>query len=175
MKMKKSKTEDAISRKYPEGVAMIVSMDEKGRPNAMPAGWYMFTSGDPPMFAVSISPKRYTHELIERSRQFVAAFPSKDQARIVDFCGSCHGNEVNKFDRLSIPTQPAAIVKPPLIEGSVACLECKVVSTHTTGDHTIFVGKIVAGHISARPQKRLYNLGGDGPERFRAVIPEPNG
>ena len=172
--MKRSRIDEAISRKYPEGVAMIVSVDEKGRPNAMPAGWYMFTSGDPPMLAVSISPKRYTHELIQRTQEFVVAFPSKDQGRLVDLCGSYHGDEVDKFDCFSIPTEPAEIVKPPLIEGSVACLECKVVSSLTTGDHTIFAGRIVAGHVSSKPAVRLYNLGGEGPERFRAVVPEPD-
>jgi flavin reductase (DIM6/NTAB) family NADH-FMN oxidoreductase RutF len=171
--MKRSEIDEAISRQYPEGVVMIISTDEKGRPNAMPAGWYMFTSSDPPMLAVSISPKRYTHELIQKTQEFVAAFPSKDQARIVDLCGSYNGGEVDKFDCFSIPTEPADIVKPPLIEGSVACLECEVVSSLTTGDHTIFVGRIVAGHVSARPTERLYNLGGEGPERFRAVVPEP--
>jgi flavin reductase (DIM6/NTAB) family NADH-FMN oxidoreductase RutF len=39
-------------------------------------------------------------------------------------------------------------------------MECRAVSTHLTGDHTIFVGEIVAAHHSTRRLRRLYNLGG---------------
>jgi flavin reductase (DIM6/NTAB) family NADH-FMN oxidoreductase RutF len=169
--LRKATIDDAISKKYPEGVAMIVSIDERGRPNAMPAGWYMFTSGDPPMIAISISPRRFTHELIERTRQFVVAFPSEDQSQVVDACGSCTGSEVEKFDCFSIVTEPSLEVKPPLIAGSVACLECELESSLTTGDHTIFVGRILAGHVSEGPTRRLYNLGGEGIDRFRPVEP----
>jgi len=47
MGMIRSSIEEAISRKYPEAVVMIVSCDEEGRANVMPAGWFMSTSGNP--------------------------------------------------------------------------------------------------------------------------------
>ncbi|MBU7003975.1 MAG: flavin reductase family protein [Theionarchaea archaeon] len=172
--MRESEIKEAISRKYPESVVLVVSVDGRGRPNAMPAGWCMFTSGDPPMIAVSIHPDRYTHELISRTSEFVITFPGEGQANIVELCGSCTGSEVDKFDCFSIPTSPASMVRPPLIEGSVACLECEVESMCSTGDHTIFVGRIVAGHVSEEPAKRLYNLGGDGVERFKPLSPPEN-
>ncbi len=170
--MRKTTIQEAISRKYPEGVVMVVSVDGKGRPNAMPAGWTMFTSGDPPMFAVSIAPKRYTHDLISRTQEFVATFPAEGQAQIVELCGSCSGREVDKFDCFSIQAQPSSVVKPPLIDGSAACLECQVVSSLITGDHTIFAGRIVAGHVSEKPIRRLYNLGGNGIHRFQPLRPD---
>ena len=173
--MRESDIKEAISRKYPEGVVLVVSTDERGRPNAMPAGWSMFTSGDPPMFAVSIHPDRFTHELISKTSEFVVTFPGEDQAGMVELCGSCTGAEVDKFDCFSIPTCPAKSVKPPLIEDSVACLECVVESTLKTGDHTIFAGRIVAGHVSERPIRRLYNLGGEGVDRFKPLVPQEPG
>jgi len=169
--LKESDIKEAISRKYPEAVVLIVSVDERGRPNAMPAGWSMFTSGDPPMLAVSIHPDRFSHELISRTSEFVVTFPGEDQASLVELCGSCTGAEVDKFDCFSIPTSPAIEVKPPLIEGSVACLECIVEVTCRTGDHTIFAGRIVRGHVSEKPTRRLYNLGGEGVDRFRPLKP----
>jgi flavin reductase (DIM6/NTAB) family NADH-FMN oxidoreductase RutF len=173
--LRESEIKEAISRKYPESVVLVVSIDERGRPNAMPAGWSMFTSGDPPMFAVSIKPGRFTHELISRTSEFVVTFPGEGQAQIVELCGSCTGSEVDKFDCFSIPTSPASVVRPPLIEGSAACLECVVESMCKTGDHTIFVGKIVAGQVSEEPTNRIYNLGGEGVERFKPVFPPENG
>ena len=170
--MKQATIKEAISRKYPESVVMIVTCTGRARPNAMPAGWFMFASGNPPMLAVSVAPTRYTHELISKTQQFVITFPSEGQAKLIDLCGSCTGSEHDKFDEFSIPTQPASVVMPPLIEGSVACLECEVVSSIDVGDHTIFVGKIVAAHVSEKPLRRLYNLGGDGMDRFQPLKPD---
>jgi flavin reductase (DIM6/NTAB) family NADH-FMN oxidoreductase RutF len=38
-------------------------------------------------------------------------------------------------------------------------MECRVVGTLRTGDHTVFAGEIVAVHHSTRAARRLYNLG----------------
>jgi len=170
--LKRATIEEAISRKYPEAVVMVVTMDASGRPNAMPAGWCMFTSGNPPMLAVSISPKRHTHRLLSLTGEFVVAFPGEGQEELIEFCGTKSGRDVDKFGELSIRTQPSSLISPPLIEGSVACLECRASSTLETGDHTIFAGRILAAHVSEKPVRRLYNLGGAGPDRYRALVPE---
>jgi flavin reductase (DIM6/NTAB) family NADH-FMN oxidoreductase RutF len=35
----------------------------------------------------------------------------------------------------------------PLIEQALACLECRTVSAHVEGDHTIFVGRVESVHV----------------------------
>ena len=170
--MIRSSIEEAISRKYPEAVVMVVSCDREGRPNVMPAGWFMFTSGNPPMVAVSIAPQRYTHKLISETGEFVITVPSEGQEKMIDQCGSCSGRDVDKFREFDIPVQSAEIVEPPLIEGSVAAFECKKEAALTTGDHTIFSGIIVAAHVSREKRLRVYNLGGGGPESYRALLPK---
>jgi flavin reductase (DIM6/NTAB) family NADH-FMN oxidoreductase RutF len=47
----------------------------------------------------------------------------------------------------------------PLVAGALAHLECRVVAAHAAGDHTIYVGEIVA--LSTRAGRPLvYNQGG---------------
>ena len=41
----------------------------------------------------------------------------------------------------------------PLVAGALAHLECRVVAAHAAGDHTIYVGEIVA--LSARSGRPL--------------------
>ena len=150
---------EAIRRKYPEPVVLVVSCDSEGNPDVMPAGWSMVTSGIPPMLAVSIGHPRYTHKLIEETGEFVLVFPNEETKSLINFTGSCSGRDVDKFAEYGIETLRSKYVKPPLIKDSVACFECKVKGKLVTGDHTIFAGEVLASHLSEKYKDRLYNFG----------------
>ena len=160
---------EAINRKYPEQVVFAVSVDEEGTPDIIVLGWAMPTSGEPPMWAISVGHTRYTHELISKCRQFVLCFPNSDMTEEMLFCGSNSGRDVDKIAETGLKTLPATKVKPPLIDGCVACFECEVEGELVSGDHTIFAGRVVAGHVADDASvKRLYNWGGE----FSAAVPE---
>jgi len=152
----------AWERKYPELIVMVTTISAEGRPNIITLGWAMPTSGDPPMCAISIGIGRYSHDLLQQVPEFVLAFPAEDMEEAMLFCGSQSGRRVDKFKETGLTALPATRVRPPLIGEAVTNLECEVVATLLTGDHTIFVGEIVAAHHSERQVRRLYNLGQTG-------------
>jgi len=152
----------AWERKFPEQVVMATTVSSEGRPNIITLGWAMPTSNDPPLCAISIGLTRFSHELLEQVAEFVLAFPAEDMEAAMLLCGTKSGREVDKFAEAGLTPLPAAAVRPPLIGEAVTNMECKVVSTHLTGDHTIFVGEIAAAHHTTRKVRRLYNLGEDG-------------
>ena len=157
--MRKTDYSEAVKAKFPEPVALAVSFDAKNkRPDIITLGWVMCTSNDPPMLAVSIGHTRHSLETIRKGGEFVLAFPAADQARESLFCGSCSGRDHDKFAECDLEPLPATAVKPPLIEGACANFECKVVASCESGDHTIFVGEVVASHVSDPPKPRLYTL-----------------
>ena len=158
---------EAIRRKYPEPVVLVVSCDREGKPDVMPAGWSMVTSGTPPMLAVSVGHGRYTHKLIEETDEFVLVFPSEGMGSLIDYTGSCSGRDVDKFADYGIETLRSKHVRPPLIRDAVACFECEVRGKLMTGDHTIFAGEVVASYISEKYKDRLYNFGNG---RFRTIL-----
>ncbi len=45
--------------------------------------------------------------------------------------------------------RPAQAVRPPVIEGALGCLECRVVGQVPTGDHTFFVGQVIHAEAQA--------------------------
>lgn len=159
----------AWNKKYPEQIGLVVTVDPSGVANVIVLGWVMPTSGSPPMVAVSIGHGRYTHELLQQCKEFVLAFPNEDQGREMLFCGTKSGRHVNKERESGFEFVPSRRVKPPLIKGCVANFECRLVSQHETGDHTIFVGEILTAHIE-EGQGRLYTLGGGA---FGGVTPVP--
>jgi len=46
-----------------------------------------------------------------------------------------------------------------VLKGAVANFECRLVNQMDTGDHTIFVGEVVAAHIEEEAPGRLVNFG----------------
>ena len=152
----------AWQRKYPEQVVMVTTVGTDGRPNIITLGWAMPTSGSPQMCAISIGLGRYSHELLQQVPEFVLAFPAEEMEKSMLLCGTKSGRDVDKFAETGLTALPATVVRPPLIGEAVTNMECKVVSTLLTGDHTIFVGEVVAAHHSERTARRLFNLGSAG-------------
>lgn len=157
--MREVSYKEAWSKKYPEQIALVTSVDKHGKPNVLPLGWCMCTSFQPPMLAISVGKTRYSHKLLSEWGEFVVAFPTEDMKKEVLYCGSHSGRDVDKFKESGLKPVRAKKVKPPLITGCIANMECKVVGKLDSGDHTIFVGEIVASHIEDIEKRRLYSLG----------------
>jgi flavin reductase (DIM6/NTAB) family NADH-FMN oxidoreductase RutF len=130
------------------------------------------------MVAISISPKRYSYRIIEKSGEFVVNVPTMKLAKKSLFCGRTSGTKVDKFKETKLTPMPAKKVKPPLIKECVAHLECKLVQKITTGDHTLFVGEVLAAYVNkgvfietfnSEKVKPLFHMGGDD---FVTISPE---
>ncbi|NOZ27311.1 MAG: flavin reductase family protein [Chloroflexi bacterium] len=157
--MRQVPPQEALARKYPEWIVLIVSRAANGQINVMPAGWSMVCSGEPPMYAIAVSPKRFTHKAILDSQAFVIAAPGPDMGEAVWYTGTHSGWDGDKMDASGLKTQPGTATPVPLIEGAVFNLECRLSHQMETGDHTIFVGEIVAAHVDDDVPGRLMNFG----------------
>ena len=160
MGMTEASVSEAFKRKYPEQIALAVSVDAEGKPDIITLGWAMPTSNQPPMVAISVGHTRYSHELISKGKEYVLAFPGPELAEACLFCGTKSGREADKVAECGLTTSPARAVKPPLLGGCVANFEVKVTGEFVTGDHTIFAGEVVAAHVDAAVPGRVYNFAG---------------
>jgi flavin reductase (DIM6/NTAB) family NADH-FMN oxidoreductase RutF len=151
--------EEAWKMKYPEQIVFVVSIDGKGRPNVMSAGWFVPLSGYPPLLGIALANERYTRRLIRESGEFVVAFPTDQMAEEVLFCGTHTGSEVDKIEAAGLKTQPGTKTRTPIIKDGLANFECKLVNEVSVGDHTLFVGEILAAHVSQEARPRLFNFG----------------
>jgi len=149
----------AIRKKYPEQLIVAIAKDRNGKANPITMGWTMITSSHPPMMAISMGQHSYTVECIKHSKCFTIAYPASDMADAVLFFGTRSGRYVDKFAEFDCPHQPAKKIDSVLLTGAVANFECELENEFTTGDHFIFVGRIVASHINTAPKRRLYITG----------------
>jgi flavin reductase (DIM6/NTAB) family NADH-FMN oxidoreductase RutF len=125
-------------------VVMATCVDPKGRANIITLGMFMSISSTPPLVCIGVSPKRFSHDLIAESGEFVVNAPSIELMKEMDFCGTASGRDVDKFAETGLTPIPSSRVKPPRIEECFGHLECRMVQRYTLGDHTLFVGEVLA-------------------------------
>ena len=130
----------------PKSAILVTAVDEKGKPNIITLAWHSPISIDPPLYGISVHPKRYTHELIETTKEFVVNFPPWKLLDKVHYCGSVSGRKVDKFRHTGLTPWPSEKVRPPSIAECYLHLECKLGRSPALGDHTWFTGHIVAIH-----------------------------
>ena len=129
---------------YPVPPVMLSCADEEGRANIMTAAWAGTICSDPVMVSVSIRPERYSHDVIERTGEFVINLTTEKLTRAADYCGVRPCRDVDKFDHLHLTKVPSQKVKAPSIGESPVCLECVVTAVEKLGTHDLFIAKVVA-------------------------------
>lgn len=157
--MKQISVEDALQKKYPEWIDLVVSRGSDEQVNAMPVGWSMIASGTPRLYAVAINRGHHTAELISASGEFVIAVPSAGMGEAVLYCGTHSGRDGDKIGPAGLRLAPASEIATPLIEGAVTNLECRLHSQIPSGDHYIYLGEVVAAHYDEHAGPRLLNFG----------------
>lgn len=155
---------------HPMHTVLVSCAGPNSKPNIIALAWAMPTSTAPPLVAISVSPQRHSHKLIEESQEFIVNIPTLELLQATYACGSFSGRSFDKFKKAGLTPMPAKKVKTPAIKECIAHLECTVDNQVTTGDHTIFVGKIVEAYADPgvftenydlKMARMLYHLGGN--------------
>jgi flavin reductase (DIM6/NTAB) family NADH-FMN oxidoreductase RutF len=149
---------------------LISCVGKASKPNITTMAWAMPTSINPPLVAISLAPGRHSHTLIEESGEFIVNIPTLEVLQAVYACGSLTGRSFDKFRKANLTQMPAKRVKAPAIRECIAHLECEVKDKITTGDHTIFIGKILEAYADMgvftesydlKKARMLYHAGGN--------------
>ena len=143
---------------HPMHTVLVSCVGKDGKPNITTLAWAMPTSIEPLLLAISVSPKRHSHKLIEETQEFIVNIPTLEIMQAVYACGSLTGRSFDKFKKAGLTPIPGRKVRAPAIRECVAHLECIVDNKFTTGDHTIFVGKVVASYADINTFKESYDL-----------------
>jgi flavin reductase (DIM6/NTAB) family NADH-FMN oxidoreductase RutF len=150
---------------YPNRVVLVTSADKAGEPNIITLAWTSILSMDPFMVGISIAPKRHSHRLILESREFVINMPSFELEKQMFFCGTKSGKNADKFKETGLTPVKSEKVSPPRIGECYAWLECRLVDAIETGDHTLFIGEVVAsGEREKGSRGFIYDNGSEAVE-----------
>ncbi len=136
----------AFNQHFPK-VATIVTVQAKGKENAMAVAWHTCLSRNPPCYGIAIAPKRITYQLIIDSKEFGINFVPFEAAELVASVGGSGGQQIDKFQKFNIATDKPVKTKVPILKAAYAAYECRLIDDRDYGDHRFVVGEIVAVHL----------------------------
>src|SRR6478736_7898822 len=154
-----------VMAQWPSGVTVVTTLVD-GAWHGMTASSFSSVSLDPPLVSVCLDRRLYSHGLISSSGVFGINVLAKDQAEVARvFAGMVPGVE----DRFAGESWTTAETGTPLLDSALGWLDCRVVHEYPGGDHTIFVGEVVAGHAAPRTAPLLFHSRSWG--QFADVLP----
>ena len=132
-----------VTGEFAEAVC-IVTVKSGEALNAMTAAWAVPVSHKPTLVVVHIAPQRYTHDLVMEAQEFGLSILADDQTELAQHAGTASGRRVDKFESGLLRQKPSKVIATPVLEGCAVTMECKLEKAISMGDHTIFVGRVVA-------------------------------
>jgi len=129
---------------FPMQTVLVTCNDETGNTNIITLAWHTPLSRIPPLYGICLAPKRYSHGLIEKTKEFVINFVPYALVETANYCGTHTGRTTDKVGETNVTLIPSTKLKVPLIKEGYAHLECTLQQSMPLGDHTLFVGNVVA-------------------------------
>ncbi|MEK6195176.1 MAG: flavin reductase family protein [Deltaproteobacteria bacterium] len=108
--------------------------------NGMIASWVTQVSYEPPLIMAAIHPNRFSHSLIEKSNAFALHILHRSQKELLKIFKGPDPEE--KFS--NIPWESGK-TGAPILKDCIAWLELTVRERHNPGNHTLFIGEVIAG------------------------------
>jgi flavin reductase (DIM6/NTAB) family NADH-FMN oxidoreductase RutF len=121
---------------FATGVTIITTRDAEGRTYGLTANAFTSLSLDPPLVLICIDRKAETFSHFYASRCFVVNVLTDAQQDLSARFAKSGGF---KFEGIAYETNAVGV---PVLDGTLAHLECALTETHEAGDHVIHVGRV---------------------------------
>jgi flavin reductase (DIM6/NTAB) family NADH-FMN oxidoreductase RutF len=129
------------------GPVVLVTSRWHGNDNVMPLAWAAPLALEPPLVGIAVHPSRHTHDMINKAQEFALNIPGRDLLNHTHYFGLVTGREIDKLDAARLPTFTARKIDARLMEHCLGWIECGVEEAYPMGDHTLFVGRVVAVQV----------------------------
>ena len=130
---------------YPVPAVMVSckAKEKDAKPNIITLAWAGTICSDPVMLSVSIRPERYSHDIIEKTGEFVVNLVTEDLTRACDWCGVRSGKDHDKFKEMKLTGYKSDFMGTPAIDESPVNIYCKVKDILRLGSHDMFIAEVV--------------------------------
>jgi len=148
---------------FATGVTIVTTRDTDGRPTGLTVSAFCSVSLDPPQVLVCVDHKSQSYPALRDRDRFAVNFLGE---RHEDVSRRFATTRLDKFDGVPHKLSSHGV---PLLEGALAQLECRTVSRHVEGDHTILVA-LVEETRNGAGEPLLYFRG-----KYRRLADTPSG
>jgi len=142
-----------VLRHWVTGVT-IVTARHGDQVHGMTVSAFTEISLTPPLVLVCADKASNTHGVIAAGGVFAVNILAEDQAGLSNTFASKQA-EAERFVGLATETGATGA---PLIPGTVASFDCRVVAAHEHGDHVVYVGEVIEARLGDK-QPLLYHDG----------------
>lgn len=123
---------------FATGVAVVTTKHQGGY-FGLTVNSFTSVSLNPMLIQINIAKHTTSHDFIEQAGVFAVNILAEDQELVSTiFAGA------PPAERFSHVTTHESERGCPVIDGSLACIEVRVVTTYDGGDHTIFLGEVLS-------------------------------
>ncbi len=124
----------------------VITMGKGTDGNAFTGSWVSQVSSEPPMVALAVNNKHQSTPKLKEHGGFVVHLLAEGQEMIAK---TYYGPAESGYDKLrsANPTSSPA-TGSPILSGSVGWIDCQIVDTISTGNHTLFIGEVKAGELN---------------------------
>ena len=121
---------------FPTGVTIVSTRDHDGVPRGLTVNAFTSVSLNPPLVLVCVGRDAKSHDQIIKAAGFVINVLSAEQARLAARFARYPSD--GRFDGLAWDPAPSG---HPVLEGSLAWLDCTAKEVISAGDHSIIIGQ----------------------------------
>jgi flavin reductase (DIM6/NTAB) family NADH-FMN oxidoreductase RutF len=125
---------------FTTGVTVITVERDPGKIHGMTANSFTSVSLDPMLILVCVDHRAKMLPLLQKKKQFGVSVLKQNQQAISEyFAKREHSSEAEQCLGIHYRPTPSGA---PVIDGTLLQMSCKVIASHISGDHTIFVGEV---------------------------------
>jgi flavin reductase (DIM6/NTAB) family NADH-FMN oxidoreductase RutF len=126
----------ALFRDVPSPVG-VVTVEVRGNAAGLTVDSLVSLSADPPLVGIALGRHAALHELLREAGSFAISILASDQEHLAQH----FARGVPPIAHWTGIDTTSGELGAPLLEGAVGWIECRLVSEHEVGDHTLFVGE----------------------------------
>jgi flavin reductase len=153
----------AMSR-FATGVT-VVTTHHNGENFGITVNAFCSVSLDPMLVLISIGKPLFTHDQIEQSGVFAVNVLSLEQRRWADRFAGRDPAVIDRWEDIAFTT---ASTGSPILPGCLSWIDCSVEHIYDGGDHTLFVGRVLAAHAGGQGEPLLYFM-----SKWSRLVREP--
>ena len=147
-----SQTFKDVMAHWGSGVTIVTTAHE-GSWKGTTASSLSSVSLNPPMISVCLAQKLYTHQLVKTNGVFAVNILAAHQLEIGKLFAGMYPEIEDRFAQNSWET---AVSGSPVLQDALGWVDCKIAHAYPAGDHTIFVGNVLAGNSTQMDTPLLY-------------------
>lgn len=139
---------------FATGVTVITSVRSSGELHGLTANAFTSVSLVPPLLLICVDKKAESYPCFDESKIFTVNILAEDQEALSRKFAVSGGN---KFEGVSYRIGANGA---PILDGTLAYIECKVAGVMDAGDHTVYLGEVEQAETPHEGKPLMFFRGG---------------